>query len=739
MALGARKSRQLARGLGLLLTVLLLAAQFGKVPLLGTLYQRLELFVYDHRVQAHLVKRVEPDSRIVIVDIDETSLNHLGQWPWPRQLIAELLQRLDESGAVVVGVDVLFAEAERNPVQTLLDELGEEQASLQAQLAALAPQLDGDAVLARQLAGSEVILGYTFDERRSAAVGRLPPPLVLVEPEKVSRLALTPMAGYTAPIERLQHAAASAGFFSLRPDIDGVVRRAPLIARYQNKVYGALSLEIVRRYMFLQQVRLESAPIDGVEEIEYVSLEQAVRVPTDGEGRMLIPFRGGPGSFPYVSAQAVLSGEVGGDVLAGTIVLLGTTAAGLFDLRATPVSPVYPGVEVHANLISAMLDGRYLVVPSWADGANFAFGLLLGVLLALIMPRLTVLWLLLLTGFTTGAVTAVTAWFWSSQGLVLNLAGPLLLIGALAVGNLAWGFFFESQTRHRLKDMFGQYVPPELVDEMSERPEEFGQDGEAREMSVLFSDIRGFTSISESLTADELKRFLNRFFTPMTRIIFQRHGTIDKYVGDMVVAFWGAPVRDEQHAVHAIEAALDMLAEAERLRGVFAASGWPEVKIGIGINSGAMSVGDMGSEYRRTYTVLGDAVNLGSRLEGTTKYYGVGMVVGERTRELAAGAFVFRELDKVQVKGKEQAIRVYQPVCRRDQADPLLLQEVELLEQALAAFRAQQWGAAQADFARLQQLNPTFNLYGLYQERIAELRERSLGTEWNGVYVRKEK
>lgn len=739
MALSAKKSRQLASGLGLLLTALVLTAQFGKVPGLAGLYQRLELFVYDHRLQAHLPDRVEQDPRIVIVDVDEASLNRLGQWPWPRQRVAELVRRLTDSGAVVVGFDVLFAEAQRNPVQELFEVLGEAQQPLRAQLSSLAPRLDGDAALARQLAGSEVILGYTFDGERSSAVGQLPPPLVLAQPDKVARLALAPMAGYTAPLKRLQEAAAGAGFFSLRPDVDGVVRRAPLIARYQDAIYGALSLEVVRRYMFLQNVRLESAPIDGVEEIEYVSLEQAVRIPTDGEGRMLIPFRGGQGSFPYVSAHAVLSGEVGADVLAGSIVLVGTTAAGLFDLRATPVSPVYPGVEVHANLIAAMLDGRYLVVPSWADGANFVFGLLVGVLLALLMPRLTVLWLVLLSGVTLGAVVAVTSWFWSSQGLVLNLAGPVLLIGALAVGNLAWGFFFESQTRHRLKDMFGQYVPPELVDEMSERPEEFGQDGEAREMSVLFSDIRGFTTISESLTADELKRFLNRFFTPMTRIIFQRHGTIDKYVGDMVMAFWGAPVRDEQHAVHAIEAALDMLAEAERLRGVFAANGWPEVNIGIGINSGPMSVGDMGSEYRRTYTVLGDAVNLGSRLEGTTKYYGVGLVVGERTRELAAREFVFRELDKVQVKGKEQAIRVYQPVCRRDRAAPSLLQEVELLDQALAAFRAQEWDAAQADFARLQQSNPGFRLYSLYQERIAELRGQSLDAQWDGVYVRKEK
>jgi len=357
----------------------------------------------------------------------------------------------------------------------------------------------------------------------------------------------------------------------------------------------------------------------------------------------------------------------------------------------------------------------------------------------LLLPRLSLVWLLGVVAIAASAVTLTTGWFWTQYGLVLDLAGPLLLIAAIAVGNLSWGFFFESMTRHRLKDMFGQYVPPELVDEMSERPDEFDFEGKARELSVLFADIRGFTTISESLTADELKRFLNRFFTPMTRVIFNRHGTIDKYVGDMVMAFWGAPIRDRQHAVHAIEAALDMLAEAQRLKADFVRDGWPEVNIGIGINSGMMSVGDMGSEYRRTYTVLGDSVNLASRLEGTTKYYGVGLVVGEATRELAGDIFVYRELDLVQVKGKHQAIRVYQPVCRRTEADEALLQEVALLEEALTAFRSRRWAEAENRFHELLQIQPELHLYELYLERIAELRQRNLDASWNGVYVRNEK
>jgi adenylate cyclase len=741
MALSSRKSQHLASGIGLVLTVLILAMQFGLVPGLDSLYQRLELFVYNQRMQAHLPEHIEPDRRIVIVDIDETSLREAGRWPWSRHRVAELVERLRDAGAVVIAFDVMFAEAERNPADEILNRLNQEMrdSPLKENLKALAPTLDADAVLAQQLAGSEVILGYTFNPGSQTVSGLLPPALSLSDSTSVDLLALPAALGYTAPVPLLQRAAAGGGFFSIRPDVDGVIRRAPLISRYDGKLYGSLALETVRRYLFLQQLKLNTAVINGREHIEFIRMDNSVRIPTDGYGRMLIPFRGGTGSFPYVPAHEVLAGSASAEIFTGAIVLVGTTAAGLFDLRATPLEPVYPGVEVHANLIAAMLDNHYLVVPAWADGANLVFGLVVGMLMAMVMPRLPLIWLIVLTTVTAGSVMTLTSWFWRHYGLVLDLTGPLLLTTVLAVGNLAWGFFFESLTRHRLKDMFGQYVPPELVDEMSERPDEFDVEGKARELSVLFADIRGFTTISESLSADELKRFLNRFFTPMTQVIFNHHGTIDKYVGDMVMAFWGAPVKDEQHALHAIDAALDMQAAARRLKAEFVAAGWPGVNIGIGINSGLMSVGDMGSEYRRTYTVLGDAVNLASRLEGTTKYYGVDLVVGEHTRELAGEYFVYRELDRVQVKGKAQAIRVFQPVCRRKEAEPRLLEEIALLDSALTAFRGRQWEQAEELFSQLRIMQPQLRLYSVYSERIAELRTCNLDESWNGVYVRNEK
>lgn len=741
MALSHKQSRRMATSVGAVLMLFVLGLENGNIPGMEKLFQRLELFVYNQRMLVHVPEYVEPDQRIVIVDIDETSLNQVGRWPWSRRTIGELIGKLHDAGAVVIALDMLLAEPERNPANELITLLPDEQQlhSLKKEIAALAPELDADGALAEVMRHSEVILGNIFDLSRQASAGELPPPMPLTNPEIVPQLVLAPMAGYTGSVPVLQQATSSGGFFSLFPDIDGVVRRVPLFNLYNGQLYPSLALETIRRYQFLQQATLVTKPIGEQENIEFLRFGDALSIPTDKVGQMLVPYRGPRRSFPYIPAYKVLQSDTPAQQLAGTIVLIGTTAAGLFDMRATPIDPVYPGVEVHANLISAMLDNRYLVVPSWSRGANLMLSLLPGLLLVFVLPRLSIAGLMLLSTATAVMVVAITEWFWVSEGLVLNLAGPLLLIALLVTGNLAWGFFFESLTRLRLKGIFGQYVPKQLVETMSERPDEYNTEGRAQELTVLFSDIRGFTTISESLPADELKRYLNRFFTPMTRIIFNNHGTIDKYVGDMVMAFWGAPVDDEQHAVHAIEAALQMQIEVEQLKHEFHALGWPPANIGIGINSGQMNVGDMGSEYRRSYTVLGDAVNLGSRLEATTKYYGVGLVIGERTRELAGDLFVYRDLDLIQVKGKGQAVRIFQPVCHREKANADLLQEIEMLDQAQEAYRHRRWDEANELFAGLQERQPGLILYSLYQQRIAELRVQQLDEAWHGVYVRSEK
>ncbi len=733
--------RRWAALVGLLLVVALMAARLGWVAGFDQPLERLELVTYDLRMQANARMRhgAEPPSTpIVIVDIDERSLQREGHWPWSRQRMAELLDRLFAAGAAVVAFDILFAEPQRNPVDAVAAALGEQPALIDA-ITPLADQLDGDRRFAEAMAGEEVVLGYVFSPVDRLRVGQLPPPLPLTQPALVAELGMPAEQGYTAPLPILAQAAAASGFFSIVPDADGLVRRVQLLARLDDQLYGALAVETVRQFLFFDELHLEVARIGESQQIEQIWLDADLIVPTDGHGRMLIPYRGPRGTFPYLSAGELLSGGAQDAIPDGAIVLVGTTAPGLFDLRATPMGPVFPGVEIQANVVAALLDGDFLVVPSWAKGANLVIGVVLGILLALLLPRLAPLAIALVLLVTLVLLVVLTETFWLRAGLILDLATPMLMVVVLVMHNLLWGFFFEERAERQLKEMFGQYVPPQLVEEMSEHPGDFGFEGQSKELSVLFADIRGFTTLSESLPADELKRLLNRFFTPMTRIIFDHRGTIDKYIGDLVMAFWGAPVDDPEHAAHAIEAALTMLAETERLSAEFTAQGWPPVAIGIGINSGPMNVGDMGSEYRRAYTVLGDAVNLASRLEGTTKYYGVGLVVGERTRALAGERFVWRELDRVRVKGKQQPVHVYQPVCRAEEATAALHDELAQLEAALAAYRRQQWEAAEAAFTALQQVQPTLDLYALYLERIAELRREPPPADWDGSWVRTEK
>jgi adenylate cyclase len=368
----------------------------------------------------------------------------------------------------------------------------------------------------------------------------------------------------------------------------------------------------------------------------------------------------------------------------------------------------------------------------------------LGLLLSLVLPFSGVLLYVLASAVAAGIAVwinlwlwidqaFVNLWLWIDQAFVTSLIGPLLAVVAVTSFNLVYGFFTETLAKRQLKSMFGQYVPPELVEEMSRNPEGITDDGERRELTVLFCDIRGFTTISEQLTASQLKDLLNRFFTPMTEIIFDHRGTIDKYVGDMIMAFWGAPLADPDHARNAIDTALMMLARTEELKPELARLGYPEVNIGIGLNTGPMNVGNMGSQFRRSYTVLGDSVNLGSRLEGLTKFYGVQLIVGEQTHA-GQDAFLFRQLDRVQVKGKKEPTRIYTPICRLDEATSEVRAELALYEQARRAYIEKRWDDAEQGFRELR-VEEDNVLYDIYLERLAHLRVEPPDDDWDGTFV----
>ncbi|WP_246585410.1 CHASE2 domain-containing protein [Thiorhodospira sibirica] len=738
-ALSRSRARHLARILGVLGVCGVILLPSGGGSGFDELYQRLQLMAYDQTLHGlpppSLRASVPP---LVIVDIDELSLQREGHWPWPRERLATLLMHLQAAEVALVVFDILFAEAQHNPVDQIRAHLKD--SSLQQALDGLRPQLDQERIFSEALARQPTVLGYVFrPQDQISPIGQLPSPLHTEPPLEGLRLSISPMQSYSAPLPILMQAAGSAGFFSLHPDRDGVIRRVPLLALYEGQLYPSLAVETVRQYLFLEQLRLYTETIQGFDALRSVQLDLDVNIPTDGQGQMLVPYRGPFGHFPYVSAAHVLAGEVDPHMLAGAIVLVGTTAPGLFDLRTIPLQAAYPGVEIQANVLTAILGEAYLVQPSWAPGAQNVYFLMAGLLLALLLPSLSVVWQLALAVCVGLVIVGLNTALWIWHGLVLDSAGPLLLMAVLLVFNMGWGFFFETRTRQRLKNMFGQYVPPALVEHMSERPGQFGFAGQSRELTVLFADIRGFTQLSEQLRADALKQFLNQYFTPMTRIIFAQQGTIDKYVGDMIMAFWGAPVNDPEHAHHAIEAALEMLNETQRLSQSFIRKGWPQVRIGVGINTGLMNVGDMGSQYRRAYTVLGDAVNLASRLESASKQYGVALLVGERTHALTQSHFLWQEVDWVRVKGKQHAVRIYQPLCSIAKATPAQHAQVQQFQQFLHALRQQHWQQASTHLDTLQQTHPTNALYAHYRQRLHTLQTQPPAPDWDGCWVLSEK
>jgi adenylate cyclase len=502
--------------------------------------------------------------------------------------------------------------------------------------------------------------------------------------------------------------------------------------------------------VYLQARAIKPTYHDTVDETSAAELEAGVaesldlyvpkgvlRIPAGYGMTNVVQFRGpgGPhgGAFRYVSAADVLEGRVPAAVLDKAIVLVGTTAPGLQDLRATPVNSEYPGVEVHANVIKSILDGRFKVRPDIAPGIEMAQVLLAGLLLAFVLPALNPLPQVLLSGAALAGVAGLNYLMYTRLDWVIDMFVCLLLIALLFVLNLAWGYFFEFRKGRALVSRFGEYVAPELVAKMAENPEAYNMDGESRELSVMFVDVRGFTTISEGLSPKALREYINLYLTAMSEDIRSSHqGTLDKYIGDAVMAFWGAPVAFPDHASRAVATSLLMQASAARLNEDFLKRDWPELKIGIGVNTGPMHVGDMGSAIRRAYTVMGDAVNLGSRLEGITKVYGVGIAVGQATR-LAAPEFAYRELDLVRVKGKSEPVAIFEPLGKPADLPAAVLDELREWDEALALVRAQDWEEAQRRIEGLGAAHPERTLYALYLARIALWRAQPPGEGWDGV------
>ncbi len=703
------------------------------------LLQRIDTLVYDWRFQAFLPKRAD-NVPIVIVDVDELSLKKEGRWPWPRAKLAHLVDALQKQQVRLIGFDVVFSEQEINPVSQVLAS-GQLSAVTATELQPLVAQLDGDSQFAKVIS-KNTVLGYFLHNSGGIHVGVLPPPILRVEEKDKSKLSINFMPDYTGNLAIFSDSVLGAGFVSTLPDVDGVMRRSPLVLRYENNLYSALSLELAKIYLNAPFVKLQTIKSGNQLRLESLAIGNTV-IHTDESGVALIPYKGKGHSYPYISATDVLNNPNSIPALKGAIVLVGTSALGLTDLRTTPLETGYPGVEVHANLLDAIIQSTETTTsmyyrPDWEPGLTFVILLFSGLAFVWILPILEPAFMLAVAGGWFAVLILTNLAAWKSAHYDLPLAILILSTFCIAILNIGSGFLRTNTQKRELKTLFGQYVPPAHVERMLENHHLAGLEGESRHMTVLFSDIRGFTTISEGLKATKLKELLNEFFTPITGIIFEHEGTIDKYVGDMVMAFWNAPLLDANHAEHAIDAALSMLQKVEELKVIFAAKGLPEVNIGVGINTGFMNVGDMGSIYRRTYTVLGDAVNLGSRLESITKFYGVKLLVGEGTYDLAP-QFLYRLIDKIIVKGKREPVCVYEPVCRLEDASESRVQRVQQYNTALEHYYSREWDAAEKIMRALHKGDPDRKLYNMYLERIDELRYELLPDDWMGVFEHRSK
>lgn len=713
---------------------------------LGVL-QRLDDIIYDARLRATMPNTM--DDRIVIVDIDEKSLAEIGRWPWGRNVLSELVHKLyDEQKIALMGVDVVFAEPDESSGLKQLnalarDELSDQPAFL-GKLQQLSPRLDFDKIFADSLVGKPVVLGYFFtNDPKGRSSGVLPRSVFGADALAGHTMESPEWTAYGANIEALATAAPLAGHFNSFTDPDGVVRSVPLVAHFQGAYYESLSLAMFRAIVgmpkvtpsFSKESYLPKA-FRGVDKLLLVQGDKTLGIPVDKRGGALIPFRGPGnaqgGSFQYVSVADVLQSRIPAGQLKDKVVLLGTTALGLFDMRVTPVGEAYPGVETHANVISALLDGHVLVKPDYAMGYELVVLVVSGLLLSIGLPMLSAMRAVFLSATVLACLMVMNLWLYLGYGLVLPLAGSLVMATMAFAVNMSYGYFVESRSKRDLANLFGTYVPPELVDEMVQDPDSYSMKATNREMTVMFCDMRGFTNMSESMEPLQLQAMLTGVFSRLTAVIRANRGTIDKYMGDCVMAFWGAPIESGDHAELAVKASLEILRVVQLINEEHRATGLPTIGIGIGINTGTMCVGDMGSDIRRSYTVIGDAVNLASRLEGMSKVYGVDIVASETTKNLTPG-FVWQELDKVRVKGKERAVTIWHPLAFVGAADTATLEEVKLWAQVLKSYRGQNWDQADVGLLNVSRLNANKFLYRLYAERVASMRFLPFDSQWDGA------
>ncbi|MDN5100140.1 adenylate/guanylate cyclase domain-containing protein [Aliarcobacter butzleri] len=679
----------------------------------------------DNRLRDYLFTirgELPHNQNVVIVDIDETSIKSLGQWPWSRDKLAKILENLTLANVGIVGLDIVFAEEDRTSPHKILQDLKIYKKDV--------PNYDLE--FANVVENSPVILGYQFDlVKKDNANAKVPQiPAIFIEKDKPQDKSYLIEAYNTIlNIPQIQDKAYSSGFFNNIPDDTGIIRSVPLIISYDDTIYPSLALEVIRVINDTQKVVVQYDE-NGISNI----VLDDISIPTDRYGRMLINFRGAERSFKYISAIDIYNNNFDKSEIDGKIVLIGTSAAGLFDLRATPFDSIFPGVEVHANIIDNILMQDFIYKASWLDGANILIIFVLSIIIVM-LTTYTTFWAnpIIFISFSTSYLFLVYNLLFD-YGIVLNILFPIATVLIASIMTTLFDYFYNIKKEEAIKAKFASKVSKNVMDDILKNIDKNEFSAKSKEVTIFFSDIRGFTNISEKLDAKELISFLNRYMQPMSEIIIKYQGTIDKFIGDAIMAYWNAPIDIKNHCDLALKASLEQLEVLEKLNVELQKENLPKIDIGIGLNTGTVIVGEMGSSLRSDYTVIGDTINLGSRVESLCKYYDSKLNISNFTKDKLQEEYIFRFLDLVKVKGKNEPVEIWQ-VLGSGEAKESLKEELDLYHKAIEFYKNSDFINALEIFESLEnnENKTNKNIYKIYITRCKEF-IKTPPKNFDGVY-----
>lgn len=680
----------------------------------------------------------------VVIDIDEKSLKEFGQYPWPRYRVATLLKLLQLYGAAGVATDIIFVEPDRTSPAVLKRQLKKE-LKVDVALKGLPDALlDNDKLLAQIVRTGPFVLGMDFlDKAQHQEDGRsFSTTDCFIKPVKVAVLSTpgSPSPHDTlfrakeaiCPLPVLAKAAPRTGFITIAADNDSVYRRVPLLFSWNEKFYPSLALAALMQATGVKSLVLKMNTA-GVESIRFGKTV----IPTDRRGRMLINYRGPMKTFRYISAYDVLTKKLKPGDLRGKIAFIGTSASGLKDIRATPLDPGYPGVEAHATIVDNILSKQFLVTPDWAKGVEVIAMLFIGLVITFMLMWARAAYLILPLIGLGGGILYGSIHLFTQSGFYISPMYPLLNLGLTFTLLTMIKFWREEHAKKFIHGAFAHYLAPSVISQIMDDPDSLSLEGQEKDITIQFSDVRSFTSLSEKLTPTQVTNLLHDYLTPMTRIITEYHGTLDKFIGDAVMAFWNAPLDIENHQEQSLKAALVQQDKLEELNELFMEKYGFTIAVGIGVHSGPVRVGNMGSADLFDYTLIGDNVNLASRLEGLTKYYGQKLVVSQSIVDACGDGYYFRILDSVRVKGKVEPVTIY-TAYTLDQAKERE-DELDKYERAHDLYLKMQFREARELFEELDKLGTEPLLYSMYIERCEHLDEEPPGDEWDGVFTHKTK